>query len=160
MRRISENDYVRDQDHIFDHKNRQIIYKDNLKGTAVTIASVSNVHDILSAVYYLRNINITKEGGPDFYLVSYVFNDSIHTSKVNIGGLEIIQTSIGKVRCIKVQPQVLTGKVFSTAYPLTVWISDDQNHIPILIESEILLGRIRLELISWSGLKNPFNALK
>lgn len=160
MRRINENDYIRNQDHIFDHKNKQILYKDNLKGISRTISSASNVHDILSVVYSLRNAAASNDGTVDSYQVSYVFNDSIYSSHVKIAGIETVQTSIGKVSCIKVQPQVLTGKVFSTSYPLTLWISNDANHIPILIESEIILGSIRLELIFWSGLKNPFSALK
>jgi hypothetical protein len=39
---------------------------------------------------------------------------------------------------------------------MTVWITDDENHVPVLAESEIVVGSVRIELIDFDGLKNPF----
>ncbi len=160
LRRISESDYIRNQDHIFDRINKKIVYKDNLKGITRTLEAGSSVHDILSAVYYLRNSTGTTEELQKGFQISYVFNDSIYNSSIQYIGIETIQTSIGKISCIKLKPQVLKGKVFNSSYPLTLWVSNDKNRIPILVESDILLGSIRVELINWTALKNPFDALK
>jgi hypothetical protein len=160
LRRINEDDYKRNQDHIFDHKNHKVVYKDNIKGSSRTIDCPAGIHDILSVVYYLRNADASREGDIQNYNVSYMFNDSVYSSKVLVSGPVSIRTGIGKIECIKVRPQVLIGNVFSSKYPLTVWVSNDKNRIPVLVESEILLGSIRVELVKWTGLKNPFTALE
>jgi hypothetical protein len=41
---------------------------------------------------------------------------------------------------------------------MTLWVSDDGNKIPILAESAVIVGSVRLELISYSGLLNPFSS--
>ena len=51
---------------------------------------------------------------------------------------------------------VVTGEVFSRKYPMTVWVTDDANHIPVLAESEIIIGKVRLELTDYQNLRNPF----
>ncbi|MCC6542769.1 MAG: DUF3108 domain-containing protein, partial [Flavobacteriales bacterium] len=38
---------------------------------------------------------------------------------------------------------------------LNVWISDDPNHVPILVQAKILVGSIKMELSGYEGLANP-----
>jgi len=49
-----------------------------------------------------------------------------------------------------------TGEVFADKYPMYVWVTDDQNHIPVLASSKIIVGSIKIELSSYRNLKNPF----
>jgi hypothetical protein len=49
----------------------------------------------------------------------------------------------------------LEGRVFKDDEDLSVWISDDENKIPILIQSKVIVGSIKAELISYEGLANP-----
>ena len=51
-----------------------------------------------------------------------------------------------------------TGEVFDDPYPLSVWITDDKNHIPVLLESKIIVGSVKIELIKYSGLANPLTS--
>ncbi len=160
LRRINEDGYIRNQDQVYDHVNRVVHFKDNLQGTQSKIPVPAGTHDILSAIYYLRNADVFAQEEGNTVKLRYVFADSLYTSQIRIAGYETVQTGIGKVSCIKVQPQVLTGSVFSEQYPLTVWVSNDKNRLPVMARSEILVGSVRMELVSWSGLKNPFSALK
>jgi len=49
---------------------------------------------------------------------------------------------------------VQKGRIFKHNDDLQVWISDDKNHIPIRAQANILVGSIKLDIISWSGLAN------
>jgi hypothetical protein len=49
--------------------------------------------------------------------------------------------------------------VFKDDDDLTVWITDDMNHIPVLAEAEILVGSIKMELKDYRGLRNPLAKL-
>ena len=41
---------------------------------------------------------------------------------------------------------------------MTVWVSDDQNRIPILIESPVSVGSVKMVLKEYWGLKYDFTA--
>jgi hypothetical protein len=53
---------------------------------------------------------------------------------------------------------LLQGRVFKEEEDMTVWISDDQNKIVIRAQANILVGSIKMDLKSWSGLANTFSA--
>jgi hypothetical protein len=53
---------------------------------------------------------------------------------------------------------VLKGEVFSEPYPMELWISDDLNRLPILLKSAVIVGSVKMELMSYEGLKNSFQS--
>jgi hypothetical protein len=53
---------------------------------------------------------------------------------------------------------VATGEVFSNPYPMTLWVTDDKNKLPVLGKSAVIVGSVKMELIKYSGLKNPVEA--
>jgi hypothetical protein len=42
---------------------------------------------------------------------------------------------------------------------MVVWVSDDANHIPVRVESPILVGNITVDMMQASSLRNPMGAL-
>ena len=70
-------------------------------------------------------------------------------------GKETITIGLGTFKCVKFKPMVATGKVFKDEYPMTLYVTDDKNHIPILAEAAILVGKVKMELITCNGLANP-----
>ena len=151
-RRTRENNYKKDDLVVF----RQ---NDRLAVSLTKIVKVpANVQDIISAFYYARTLDISglKTGG--IIEVPYFLDDSVYHSKIIFKGRETVKTKLGKFRCIVFSPMVATGYAFDDPYPITVWITDDANRLPVLIESEQSVGRARVELISYSGLANPITA--
>ena len=65
---------------------------------------------------------------------------------------------MGTYKCLKFKPMVATGSVFKDPYPMTLWISDDANHIPILAESAVIVGKVKLEIIKYTGLANTLTS--
>jgi hypothetical protein len=51
---------------------------------------------------------------------------------------------------------VQSGRVFKEKESLTVWISNDQNKIPLRIKAELAVGSIKADLDAYKGLKHPF----
>lgn len=151
-RRTRENNYKKDDIVIF----RQ---NDHL---AVSLAKVmkvpANMQDVISAFYYARTLDISGLEPGGIIEVPFFLDDSVYNSRVIFKGTETIKTKLGKFRCIAFRPMVATGYAFDDPYPITIWITDDKNRLPILIESEQSVGRARVELISYSGLANPVTA--
>ena len=56
---------------------------------------------------------------------------------------------------MKFNPVIQVGRIFHTAEDLEVWISDDENKIPVLCKAKIVVGSVKVELINYSGISNP-----
>jgi hypothetical protein len=41
---------------------------------------------------------------------------------------------------------------------MTLWITDDENKLPILVKSAVIVGSVKMELIKYSNLRNPIEA--
>ena len=67
----------------------------------------------------------------------------------------MIKTKFGKVKCLVLRPVLQKGRVFKDEESMTIYVTDDANKIPILIQSELLVGSIKIELADYEGLRNP-----
>lgn len=151
-RRTHENNYKKDDLVIF----RQ---HDHLAVSLAKIVKIpTNCQDVISAFYYARTLEISHLKPGETIEIPFFLDDSVYHSRVIFKGRETVTTKLGSFRCIAFRPMVATGYAFDDPYPITVWITDDENRLPILIESEQSVGRARVELISYSGLANPITA--
>ena len=159
IRRINEGGYIINQDVTFNQNKNVAYFVDNKNKTKSTVNTPPYIQDILSAIYYSRSFDVSKIHVNDDFKVKFLLDDSIYSTRVIYLGKETIKTSMGKINCIKLKPQVLTGNVFKDEYPVTLWVSDDKNKLPVMAESAIIVGKVKLELIYYEGLKNQFAAL-
>lgn len=152
IRRINEGGYRKSQDVLFNQVDNVAI------SNTATVPVVENVQDIISAFYYLRTYNYDNAQVGDVYDVSFFLDDTVYVSRVMFDGREEVTTRIGTFRTLRFKPQVLTGDVFRQPYPMTLWISDDENKIPVLAQSGILVGSVKMELMEYTGLANPMTS--
>ena len=151
-RRTREGGYKKDDEVNFNQ----------LRGSAISRKKVThipiNVQDIISSFFFARTLDGNSIKPGDVINLPFFLDDSVYYSKVKFFGRETIKTSMGKVKCLKLKPLLAKGAVFKEDYPMTLWVSDDANKIPILAESAVIVGSVRMELISYSGLLNPFSS--
>ena len=79
-------------------------------------------------------------------------------SAIQFAGREVIETDLGVFRCLAFKPMVATGEVFSNPYPMKLWVTDDENKLPVLAKSEVVIGSVKMELIKFSGLRHDMKA--
>ncbi len=152
VRRTREGGYTKDDDVKFDHQLNYASSRNALKKIP------SYIQDVVSAVYYARNIDFTNAKIGQNFSINFYLDDSVYVSVIQYFGKDEVTTKAGKFRCLKFKPMVATGKVFSNPYPMTLWVSDDKNRLPILIESAVVIGSVKAELTDYSGLANPLDA--
>lgn len=144
------------------YKKDDVVNFYHFSGSAVSRKAIThipiNVQDIVSAFYFARTLNAATIKPGDVINLPFFLDDSVYFSKVKFFGRETIKTAIGRVRCLKLKPLLAKGKVFKEDYPMTLWISDDDNKIPIMAESAVIVGSVKMELINYSGLLNPFSS--
>lgn len=149
IRKTRENNYRKNENVIFKHKERIAVSKSSVKNTP------ENVQDILSSFYYARALDLSKSQPGAVFPVSFYLDDSVYKSRIVFVGRETIRTKLGKFACLKVKPMVATGYVFDESFPVTIWVTDDKNRIPIRIESKLSVGSVRIDLTSYQGVMNP-----
>jgi len=158
IRRVNEGGYKISQDVTFNQFKNVASSLNNKNNVTTTTVVSENIQDIISAFYYARTLDFTNAKLGQEYPVPFFIDDSVYTSKIIYEGKENVTIDVGKFRCLKFKPMMATGSVFKDPYPMTLWITDDKNHVPILAESAILVGSVKLELIKYSGLANALTS--
>lgn len=157
VRKIDEGGYTKNQEGFFNQQTNKILVKDYKNKTENTFYFPENTQDIVSTFYYLRNyptINTLVVG--ESVLVDMFFDNETTKFKLKFLGKEYINTKFGKVSTMIFRPYVQSGRVFKEQESLTVWISDDDNKIPLRIQASLAVGSIKADLESFRGLKYPF----
>jgi hypothetical protein len=157
VRKIDEGGYTKNQEGFFDQEKNKVLVKDYKNKTEKTFSVTENVQDIVSTFYFLRNHpNIDKLKVGESLIVDMFFDDEVYKFKLKFIGKEVLKTKFGTAPTMIFRPIVQSGRVFKEEESLTVWISDDENKIPLRIKASLAVGSIKADLDSFKGLKNPF----
>lgn len=159
IRRVDEGGYIINQDVTFNQNRKTAYFKDNKRGTSSSVTTPDYIQDIISVFYYARTYEFSSASANADFPVKFMLDDTVYSTKFIFLGRENVKTNLGTIRCLKFKPQVLTGSVFKDPYPMIIYVSDDKNRVPVMAESDVLVGKIRLELVDYYGLKNSFTAM-
>ena len=157
VRKIDEGGYTKNQEGFFNQEKNTVLVKDYKHKTEKTFSVPDEVQDIVSSFYYLRNhpkIDKLKVG--ESIAIDMFFDDETTKFNLKFIGREDIKTKFGKVSCMIFRPYVQAGRVFKEEESLTVWISDDDNKIPIRIKASLAVGSLKADLEAFKGLKHSF----
>lgn len=156
-RKIDEGGYTKNQQGFFNQSLNRIVVKDYKNKSEKTFVIPHNTQDILSSFYYLRNHpSIDKLKVGESIAIDMFFDDETTKFKLKYIGREDISTKFGIVPSMIFRPLVQSGRVFKEEESLTVWISDDNNRLPVRIKANLAVGSIKADLDGFKGLKNPF----
>jgi hypothetical protein len=152
IRNVDEGGYKKYENVTFNHE----------AGTAVTERGVipipSCVHDVLSSVYYARNIDYNKYKPNDRIPFSMFIDNEVFQLTIRYIGKETVKTKYGKFRAIKIKPMLIKGSIFEGGEKMTIWVSDDQNHLPLRVESPITVGSVKVDMMGFANLKYPLTS--
>lgn len=149
--------------HEGDYKKYENITFNRIANTAVTndgIFKVPNcVQDVLSAVYYARNIDYNKYKPEDKIPFKMFLDNEVSDMYIRYMGKETIKTRYGRFKAIKFKPLLIKGTIFEGGEKMTVWVSDDKNHVPLRIESPIVVGSVKIDMMDHRNLRHPLTSL-
>ena len=117
------------------------------------------VQDVLSAIFYARNIDFDKYNVGDKITFSMFLDNELYEMYIRYLGKETIKTLYGKFRAVKFKPLLIKGTIFEGGEKMTVWVSDDKNHVPVRIESPISVGSVKVDMIYNRNLRYPLSSL-
>ncbi len=132
-------------------------------GQAVTTNGIFStprcVQDVLSAIYYARNIDYNKYQPGAKIPFTMFLDDKVYNLYIRYVGKEQIKTRYGTFNTIKIAPLLIEGTIFKDGEKMLVWVTDDNNHLPVRVDSPILVGSVKVDLMGFDKLRNPLTSL-
>lgn len=148
IRRVNEGGYIINQNVSFNQ------FTDSAKSEKTTISIPDNTQDLISSFYYARTLDFSQAKEGDVFQIIGYLDDAIIPLNLKFIGRETINSKKGTFRCIKLRPMLQEGRIFKDKEDMTIWVSDDKNKIPIRVQTDVLVGSIKMDLIDFSNLAN------
>jgi len=157
-----EGGYVVNNNYVFDY-NKNLIYsrtENSKKPLSIdTLKITACVHDLLSAIIYTRNYDYSNLEINQIVPIKTIIDAEFFPLYIRYLGKETISDrDKNKYNCLKFSIMLVEGTMFNAGENMTVWVSDDKNKIPILIEAKILVGSVKAYLTDYSKLRHPFKS--
>ncbi|MBP6334898.1 MAG: DUF3108 domain-containing protein [Bacteroidia bacterium] len=149
IRRVNEGGYIINQNVSFNH------FTDSAKSEKATISVPDNTQDLVSAFYYARTLDFKNAKEGDVFEIHGYLDDASIPLHLKFLGREEVKVKKGTFRCIKLRPMLQEGRVFKEQEDMTVWVSDDNNRIPVRVQTNILVGSIKMDLTDYENLVSP-----
>lgn len=157
IRHVREGDYALDREISFHQNiNKATVIENGNKQYKVE----PNTQDLLSAFYYARTLDMVNiRVGQEFEIQTF-FDREMYPLKFKYLGKEVVKTKLGSFNCLKFRPMVEKGRVFKEEEDMTLWVSDDQNKVPIRLKTDLLVGSIEMDLVEYKNLVKPLNIIQ
>jgi len=153
IRNVDEGGYKKYENVTFNHS----------ANTALTTNGVFKVpnciQDVVSAMYYARNIDFSKYKAGDKIPFTIFLDNEVYNMYIRYQGKQTIKTRYGKFRSIVFKPLLVKGALFEGGEQMTVYVSDDANKVPLRIESPLLVGSVKVDLMTYQNLRYPLTSL-
>lgn len=145
------------------YKKYQNVTFNKTANTAVTNDGVFKVpacvQDVVSSVFYARNVDFSKLKVNDRIAFSMFLDNEIHEMYIRYLGKEVVKTKYGKFNTIKFKPLLIKGTIFDGGEKMVVWVTDDANRIPVRIESPIIVGKVKIDMMSYENIRYPLTSM-
>ena len=132
----------------------EVVY-DQVNDTLVSLKSggkkvPDNVNDLVSVFFFIRQNHYFEAmlAGKSFQIPVY-HGDELFMMELAYLGTETIDTKIGRKTCYVVSPKVPKGKLLKGSDDLKIYITKDNNRLPIYAEFNLVLGSLKCELNSY-----------
>ena len=160
IRDIYEGGYVRKAETVYDDKNKTATILNKITNEEKVIKLESGYQDIISTFYFLRkHLDISKLKEGDIIFVNIFFASQNYPFKMKYLGIERIKTKFGLIECLKLKPFMEAGRVFRSNEGIDLWVTNDENRIPVKVKANLRVGTIVADLTSFRGITNPFKII-
>ncbi len=145
------------------HKIYNNVTFNQTSNTAVSTNGVFKItdcmQDVVSAMYYARNIRFENYKPGDKIPFDMYLDDEIYHLYIRYMGKEKVKTKYGKFNAIKFKPLLVKGTMFEGGEKMTAWVTDDANRLLLRVESPISVGSIKVDMMSYKNLRYPLKSL-
>lgn len=162
VRNVKEGGYSQHFQTVFNHDNHTLVLTDKKTPAngSKTIKSVKGVQDMLSCFYFLRSKTPSELRTGTVFNMNVWIDDEMFPFQLKVVGTENLKTKFGTISALKIIPSVKSGRVFKEKEGVTMWVSNDNNHIPLLLKAELAVGSLKASLDDYKNVKYPLKFIK
>ncbi|KMQ71926.1 DUF3108 domain-containing protein [Chryseobacterium koreense] len=157
VRNVREGGYTQHLETVFNHNNQTLILTDKETNSIRNLNSVKGVQDMLSAFYYLRSLDSLDLKVGSVRKLNVWIDDEMFPFQLRVAGVENVKTKFGHINCLKIVPQVISGRVFKDKEGVTLWVTNDRNYVPVLVQAQLAVGSLKASIDSYKNVKYPLN---
>lgn len=161
-RDINEDGYLLKNFYTYNWDKNQIVARIQKKKDPAyfdTISVSPCASDAISLIYNIRNIDFSRLSPGQSVPVQIVFDSKAHDISIKYDKKETIKVKgVGEFRCIKLSAKMVKSRAFTGKENMFIWLTDDQNRLPIYMESPIKVGTIKARITEMSNLKYPLTS--
>jgi len=156
-RDINEGDYYKNVKYTFNHKTNtvksQLKKKNNFEENKSIPISLGT-KDVVSTLYSIRLMDYKNMNSGQQKSFTIIFDSAEIKGQITFLGQETIATAIGKKLCYKIAITTNNKKALQGLNSNFLWLTADENKIPVYGKFKIPVGNGELKIKSASGLKN------
>lgn len=118
--------------------------------------------DALSLLYRLRAVDVRSLAEGVGNRLDLVLSEDAKPITLRFLGRETVRVRrLGTFRALKFTCTMATsdGSTYEEGMQFTAWISDDENHVPLLLESPVRVGRVNVTLADGYKTLSPLSSL-
>ena len=136
------------------------IYTSSMGQKSMDIPLTKCTFDLPALFYFSRNMDVDNIEVGKKYPMTFAIDDEVFNVYFILQGRETIKVKgFGTVKTIRFAAKLLAGEVFKGEEDMTIWISDDQNRLPVYFEAPLIVGKASGRMTACEGLRYPFTAL-
>jgi hypothetical protein len=162
QRNINEGGYLMKNIFYFDDSRytiRASVQRKTNPQKDTVLQGKSCTFDVISLLYNSRNLDFANIVKDQIIPISFAIDEGVYNIYYRYLGKETKKISgLGTFNCLKIAAKPVAGEVFDGKNEIHIWISDDANHIPLLIETPIIAGKVSARLSKYRGLKYPLKS--
>lgn len=154
VRDIHEGGFELEQYYTFDHLGKKV-KTDKGKEFEVPLG----VQDMISSFYRARALDMRNVKPGDIFEMQAFVDNEVWPLKIKFLRFESIEIDKGEFDCMVFVPVVQKGRIFKEEEDMMVWVTNDDNKIPVMAKASVFVGSIKMELVDYEGLANPIAKL-
>ncbi len=161
-RKTQEGKYRITSNAVYNNSNYTIathIEKNNKPAIDTLLQGNKHTQDLPSLFYKIRSLDFSSLVPGTQLFLSFAIDDDIHNIHYEYVGKEVKKISgLGTFNTLKFSAFLKTGKIFTGQEPILVWVTDDENKIPLCFEAPIFVGTVYGILKNYKNTKTPLTS--
>lgn len=120
------------------------------------ITSPTCMYDMMSVVFYARTLNYTGMKKGDTSKTDFISGRKKVSMVIEYGGIETVEANDDKkYSCIKLTLSIMDDAFSDKKEAMKVYITNDNNRLPVRLDSKLNIGSTRAILKSYKGNMHP-----
>ncbi len=146
VKRLREGKHVDDKTVEYRPEDNRLFLTRKADGLPEPLELDQPVHDVLAAFYEVRlhDLEVGKSISIELHDI-----DKRYPLEVKVHRKEKIKVPAGTFNCVVIEPMLKSAGIFRKEGSLQIWLTDDEAHMPVLMQSQLYFGRVWAKLVDF-----------